>query len=292
MTVAGCFLTLLSRIRPLPGEVAQALKHAYSIKARLGNSFRLRKFLLVGSHARETAIRRYSDVDYFAVFSRDDFRWGDGYKSSNTVLDNLRTDLGNRFRQTSVYRDGPAVVASFRQGDYGVDVVPAIFWEMNSRKWPIYYMPDGNGGWIRTSPEYHNKFIRDADGRSVGKLKRTVQFVKYWRECRTPRTPISSFHLDLLVADQGVCLGAKSYARCLAEVFQLLARRECRAYQDPLKVSDYVNAVKMGAQHEAALQAVNYACEHATKAIEAEGCGNQQEACRQWDIVFNGNFPP
>ena len=178
MTVAGCFLKLLSGIRPLQGEMAQALRHASSIKARLGSSFRLRKFLLVGSHARQTAIRRYSDVDYFAVFSRDDFRWGDGYKSSNTVLDNLRTDLGNRFRQTSVYRDGPAVVASFRQGDYGVDVVPAIFWEMNPRKWPIYYMPDGNGGWIRTSPEYHNKFIRDADGRSGGKLKRTVQFVK------------------------------------------------------------------------------------------------------------------
>jgi hypothetical protein len=291
MTIAGCFLKLLSRIRPLPSEVAQALKHASSIKARLGNSFRLRKFLLVGSHARQTAIRWFSDVDFFGVFSRDDFRWGDGYKNTNSVLDNLRTDLASRFWQTPVYRDGPAVVVSFGGGDYAVDVVPAMFWEMNAANWPIYYIPDGGGGWMRTSPELHNKFIRDADTRSGGKLKRTVQLVKYWRECRTPRVPISSFHLDLLVADKGMCTGVKSYAQCLVEVFQLLARRECRAYQDPLKVSGYVNAVRMGAQREAALQAVDYACEHAAKALEAERRGNQPEACRQWSIVFNGAFP-
>jgi hypothetical protein len=191
--VAASFRELISRVDPLPGELSRAAGHAASIKTRLVSSFRLKKFITVGSHARQTAIRWHSDVDHFAVFARDEFRRGDRYTSSTRVLDNIRDDLAARFWQTPVSRDGPAVVVRFGGGDYSVDVAPAIFWEMNAEKWPIYYMPDGTGGWMRASPELHNKFIREANARSGQKLRRTVQLIKYWRECRSPRVPVSSF---------------------------------------------------------------------------------------------------
>jgi hypothetical protein len=187
MSVAASFQALFSSIDPLPSELGRARKHAASIKARLESSFRLKKFITVGSHARETAIRWHSDVDHFAVFARDEFRRGDYYTKSTTVLDNIRDDLASRFWQTPVSRDGPAVVVRFGGGEFSVDVAPAIFWEMNESKWPIYYMPDGAGDWMRTSPGLHNKFIRDANTRSGGKLRRTVQVIKYWRECRVMR---------------------------------------------------------------------------------------------------------
>jgi hypothetical protein len=291
MSISELFQLLVSRIVPLQSELDKAKKHADSIKARLQNSFNLKKFVVVGSHSRETAIRRYSDVDHFAVFSRDEFRTGDRYKRSDTVLNNIRDDLAQRFRQTSVQRDGPAVVVSFDQGDYSVDVVPAMFWEMNKDNWPIYYIPDGNGGWMRTSPELHNKYIRDADQRSGGKLKRTSQLIKYWRECRSPRIPIASFHIDLLLASQKVCEGVKSYAQRLTETFGLLEMRSCRALQDPLGVANLVSAVKTESQQEAACQAVAHAYDHAAKALEAERSGKTQEARRQWNIVFNDKFP-
>lgn len=291
MSISASFQTLITRLTPSPTELTRAKGHAESVRSRLQSSFNLKKFLVVGSHSRDTAIRWYSDVDHFAVFSRDDFRWGDGYKSSNTVLDNIRGDLTQRFKQTPVYRDGPAVVVSFGQGDYSVDVVPAMFWEMHEKNWPIYYIPDGNGGWLRTSPELHNKYIWDADQRSGGKLKRASQLVKYWRECRSPRIPIASFHLDLLLASQRVCEGAKSYAQCLTEAFGLLARRECRALQDPLGVSGNVSGVKTASQQEAACRAVIHAYDHASRALEAELTGKQQEARRQWNIVYNNEFP-
>ena len=120
------------------------------------------------------------------MFARDEFRRGDRYTRSTRVLDNIRDDLAARFWQTPVSRDGPAVVVRFGGGDYSVDVAPAIFWEMNADKWPIYYMPDGAGNWMRTSPELHNKFIRNANARSGQKLRRTVHLIKYWRECRSP----------------------------------------------------------------------------------------------------------
>jgi len=150
MSIPESFQSLVSRIAPLQRELDEAKGHADSIRARLQKSFNLKKFVVVGSHSRETAIRRYSDVDHFAVFSRDEFRIGDRYKRSDTVLNSLRDDLAQRFRQTSVQRDGPAVVVSFGQGDYSVDVVPAMFWEMNKDNWPIYYIPDGTGGWRST----------------------------------------------------------------------------------------------------------------------------------------------
>jgi hypothetical protein len=291
MNIPESFQSLIVRITPLQSELDNANGHADSIRARLQSSFKLKKFVIVGSHSRETAIRRYSDVDHFAVFSRDEFRWGNEYKSSNTVLNSIRDDLAQRFKQTPVHRDGPAVVASFGQGNYSVDVVPAMFWEMNKDNWPIYYIPDGNGGWIPTSPELHNKYIRDADQRSRGKLKWTSQLVKFWRECRFPRIPIASFHLDLLLASQKVCEGVKSYAQCLTDAFRLLSTRDCRALQDPLGVSNLVNAVKTDSQLEAAKQAVVHAYDHAARALEAERHGKTQEARRQWNIVFNDKFP-
>jgi len=291
MSIPESFQSLITRITPLQSELDEAKSHADSIKVRLQNSFNLKKFVTVGSHSRETAIRRYSDVDHFAVFSRDEFRWGNEYKNSNTVLNSIRDDLAQRFKQTPVHRDGPAVVVNFGQGNYSVDVVPAMFWKMNKDNWPIYYIPDGNGGWLPTSPELHNKYIRDADQRSGGKLKRTSQLVKFWRECRSPRIPIASFHLDLLLANQQTCEGVKSYAQCLADAFRLLSTRDCRALQDPLGVSNLVSAVKTESQQEAASHAVAHAYDHAARAMEAERYGKTQEARRQWNIVFNDRFP-
>ena len=142
-----------------------------------------------------------------------------------------------------------------------------------------------------TSPDAHNSYIRKADERSGGKLRKTVQLVKYWRECRTPRIPISSFHLDLLLAAHGTCEGVKSYAQCVADAFALLNSRQCRAFRDPLGISGDVSAVKMGAQREAAANAASYASSHAQSAILQERLGSAQEAKRQWDLVFNGKFP-
>src|SRR5579863_7458242 len=105
MHVALLFHKLLSSIKVPPNELLKARNHAATVKARLDSSFRLRKFIIVGSHSRGSAIRSYSDLDCFAVVSRDDARWGDMYMSSYTVLDRLRAELAGRFPQTPVSRD-------------------------------------------------------------------------------------------------------------------------------------------------------------------------------------------
>lgn len=287
--VAQRFKTLLARIEPLPTEVSAAHKHAGSIKARLRKSFALKKFVVVGSHARGTAIRGWSDVDYFAVVSRDDVRWGDGYVRSSTTLDRVRLDLSNRFWRTETARDGQAIMLNFGSGS-AVDVVPAFFWEMGT-KHPIYQMPDGAGGWMPTNPEVHGSYLKRANLASGGKLRRTVQLLKFWRECRQPRIPLSSFHLEMVLASENVCAGAKTQAECLAAGWTILADRACRSLRDPLQIAGLIPAAKTTAQNDHVLRSLLFAQDHALAALDAEDEGDYKEALRQWDIIFNGAFP-
>jgi hypothetical protein len=290
MSVSASFAKLVDRIQPSPNEIDNANQHAKQIKARLEQSYNLRKLLPVGSVPRQTYIHGSSDLDLFAVFARDDMRCGDSYVESSTALNNLRRDLEGRYPASNVYRDVHAIVVQFSDG-VKVDVVPATFHGMMPKSLPIYKMPDGSGGWMQTSPELHGKYIEEANGRSRGKLKRTAQLMKFWRECRTPKVPLSSFHIELLLAASGICEGVKSYAECVTELLQLLAQRECKAFRDPLQVAGNIGATRSFQQRETALRSIVYSRDHAKEALYVEGQWNVQEAKRQWDIVFNGQFP-
>lgn len=290
MSVSGSFSKLIDRIQPTQVEIQNAVQHAKQIKTRLEQSYNLRKLFSAGSFPRQTYIHSSSDIDLFAVFARDDMRWGDSYVRSSTALDNLRRDLEARYPASTVYRDVHAVVVSFSDG-VEVDVVPAAFHGMTAKNWPIYKMPDGVGNWMQTSPELHTKYIEEADGKSGGKLRRTAQLMKFWRACRTPMVPLSSFHIEMLLASSRICEGAKSYADCVTELLQLLAQRECQAFRDPLQITGNIGATRSFQQRETALRSIVYSRDQAKDALYAERHGNAQEAKRRWDTVFNGQFP-
>ena len=285
------FARLMHQIKPTDGEVARARVHAATIRARLTKTFNLKKFVFIGSHSRDTAVRGHSDLDLLAVFSRKDARWGEEFVKSTTFLRWIREDLEQRYQQTSIRGDGQALVIGFAAGQQSVDVVPAIFVGPGPDNWPLYSIPDGIGGWLQTSPEKHSKYLLEENERAKGKLKRVIQMVKYWRECRSPRVPLESFHLELLLASEGVCAGVKSYARCMFDAFYLLASRQGRGLQDPLGISGVVPACKTEAQRQVLQAAFAYARDHAWAALQAEDKSNRREAARQWGIVFNGYFP-
>ena len=290
MNIATCFGKLVNRLQPSENEKALVQQHLYTIKNRLTATFNIRRFLTGGSFSRGTFIRGGSDVDLFAVISKKDVTWGDGLVSSETALNNIRAELLERYPTTPVERDVQAVVVPFSQGA-NVDVVPAVFDQMLNGKLPLYLIPDGDGDWMPTCLELHANYIRQADTRSGGKLKRVAQLLKYWRECRSPRVPLSSFHIEMILASEDICIGVKSYAACVTETLQLLAQRECRALQDPVGVAGYISAVRTEAQRDSALTSVRYSRDHAKDACWHDYSGKTEEAWRQWDIVFNYTFP-
>ena len=76
MSVSASFSSLLDRIQPTQVEIQRAVEHSKQIKTRLEQSNNLRKLFYAGSFPRQTYIHNSSDIDFLAVFSRDDLRAG------------------------------------------------------------------------------------------------------------------------------------------------------------------------------------------------------------------------
>lgn len=291
MSAADSFHTILQSVAPSDSQRARVATHRDTIATRLSNQFSLYKLLTIGSYARGTDMAGESDVDLFAVFRRDDVMWGSGLKASTTMLDNVRFALEGRFPNTTIRRDVHAIVVSFSSG-VEVDVVPAYFAGMTSdSRFPTYGMPDGNGGWMRVSPDAHAAYIQRADARANGKLRGTARILKYWRSCRNPGVPISSFHIEMLLAQEDICSGVKTYADCFTELLMKLAARECGGLRDPLGIAGNISAVKIPSAYQRTVDSVRSSRDHAREAQRNDVFGTTAVARRQWNIVFNGGFP-
>lgn len=292
--VATAFQELLGRIQLTPTATSLFDSHRTSIRATLTGAvgFDLNRLEPIGSFARQTAVRSTSDADLLAVVTRTSVSTGDWLQSSETVLSKFRSVLSKRFWRTDVLRDGQAIVVDFGDGSQPVDVVPAV-WQSQTglNNYPVHLIPDGSGGWMPTSPSSHNRYILDADRRAGGKLTYAAQILKYWCATRATRVPLSGFHVELLLASVGLCDGARSYSTITRDLFALLSRRGCAALIDPIGISGRIPAASSDAKRVSATRSVADAAEHADRALFAERLGNEVEALRQWNIVFNDGFP-
>jgi predicted nucleotidyltransferase len=293
MSISSLFQSLLARIEPTARDEEKFNSHKHTVSRRIEATFAISRVQLIGSYARGSAISGSSDVDLLAILRKEEIIWGNQRKLSNTVLNNMREQLQDRYNRTEVGRDGQAVVVSFDDGEYPVDVVPSAWVRAEPRlhNYPVFIIPDGAGDWIETSPEAHNRYIANEDEKSGGKLKYVAKLFKFWRACRTPNVPLNSFHVELLLAQEGICIGVKSYAQLLSSLFDLLLGRGCRALQDPLEISGLVKAANTVAKQEQALAVVAASAERAQKAVYAEALGENKEAFRLWNLIFNDQFP-
>ena len=280
---------LIRSIQPTSGEYKNAISNVGSTKKRLEKSFSLKKFQRIGSHARSSAINSFSDLDFLAVLARNEAKWGGSVVKSDTVVKKISQDLNSRFTTTTVRKDMQAVVVQFGGGQKSMDIVPGFFHKMKNKR-PVYLIPDGYGGWMETSPEAHNTFINRENIRSGEKLKKVGQLIRYWKYSRANSIPISSFYIDLLLADSEICIGAKSYPMIMYEFFKLMYDRECRGLRDPVGIAGVVYAVKTKPQLSTLVAHVENSLDHASKAVNAEHNKKLKEANRQWDMVFNHNF--
>jgi predicted nucleotidyltransferase len=284
------FQLLLARTEFTESDRAKFASHLSTVIKRLKASFELNRHRLIGSFSRGSAIRQSSDLDVLLVFRRKEAIRRDHLISSNTLLSHIAEQLQSRFWNTSIGKNGQAITIAFGDGQFPVDVVPGIFADFFGKS-PLYQIPDAEGDWVPTSPELHNRFIKESDEKSRGKLKNVAKLIKYWAVCRQSPIPISSFHIEVLLAFTGIPFGAKTYGQCLFQFFQEIRSRECRAVQDPLKISGLIKAAATESQRERLLAVVQQSTVHAEKALIAELQENTPEACRQWNVVFNGGFP-
>jgi hypothetical protein len=278
----------LTRIVPTRVESLRLETHRRTIQSRLQGTLGAYNLIKVGSVVRGTSISGDSDLDLLAVVPRQLVRWDRRYVTSDTVLDNFRDDLADRYPSTTIRRDVHAIVVSFEGAN--VDVVPAFFRRFDSRGKPVYSIPNGSGGWMETSPGLYDAYLGAANRASGSKLYNVARLVKFWRICRGLPVPISSFHIEMLLASENICTVGSSYGQCFTAVLQHLARRDCRGLHDPLEISGSLDCCLTEAKRLSAVNSVVYSRDKAKLALVA-GMRDTALARHYWNIVFNGKFP-
>ncbi len=286
MTVADRFQKLLRRIQPSQAELDKYSRHADGIAQCLKSHGATTEHRFIGSHARGTAIHMASDIDMLVKVPRAFL----GRANSRTLLKKLRDALATKYPLTSIRTDQQALVVGFGAKSYSVDVVPALFHSFSSQRRPIYDIPDGSGGWLRSSPASHAVYIRAASVRSGYQLTRVAQLIKFWKASRT-QIHLSGFHVELVLAGNDVCAGVQSHAESVARALEELARRAGAGYQDPCGISGLVHATNTTTQRGTVARALAASAHQARAAVNAEQGRNLSGAYARWTTVFNGNFP-
>jgi len=141
-----------------------------------------------GSWSHGTALRIWSDVDYFVSLSHA--RPARSYDDMLRLKQVLADRLGGRARSVSVSR--PGVRIDWVDGP-DTEVIPAHITDDDD-----WWIPDPQGdGWIKSSPLKHNEYV-DVTQYRQPRTKEFVRLVKLWKYRRS--VPITSLYLELRAA--------------------------------------------------------------------------------------------
>jgi len=283
-TVDEGFRDFLPKLTPSTGETQAAKTHRASIESRLKTYFDLKRFFRTGSFGNGTSVSGYSDVDYLASIPGANL-----HKDSGTSLRTVKTSLANRFPNTGVVVDCPAVVVPFgSSAKESTEVVPGHYIE-SSGSHSVYGIPNCSGGWMKASPEAHTAYVKRVDKKHNGKVKPLIRFIKAWKFFRN--VPISSFYLELRVAKYADGESSIDYAidvRCILDNLNSIGLAKM---QDPLGISGYIAACKTTALLTDAKSKLATAATRAGKARDADNNGKASDAFDWWRQVFGEKFP-
>lgn len=283
-TVEEGFDDFLTKLKAKAPETEAAKRHRASIEECLVHNFGLKRFVRIGSFGNGTSVSGYSDIDYLASIPTGQLRQSSAYS-----LTKIRDALDRRFPRTGVHVNTPAVAVPF--GTYrseSTEVVPADF-VGEIMGYRVYEIADGDGGWMRVSPDSHNDYVARVDQRLNQRVKPLIRFIKAWKFCRN--VPISSFYLEMRVAKYAEDESAIVYDIDIFRVLKSLWDHQLAKLQDPTGFSGYVTACKTGAQREDALSKLNTAVVRAQKAREASRDGRTSDAFDWWRLLYDDAFP-
>lgn len=285
-TVDQGFRDFLQTLTPTTGESQAAQNHRVSIKACLDSNFNMTRFFRTGSFGNGTSISGYSDVDYFAEIPTSKLK-----NNSTSTLREVRNVLDRRFPNTGVRVSCPAVLIPFgTDAKESTEVTPADYIEVTTRnRYKVYEIPDCSDGWIRSSPDAHNAYVRAVNQELNYKVKPLIRFIKAWKYYRN--VPISSFYLELRVAKYAEGEPSIVYDIDVKGVFSHLDGIDLARMQDPMGISGYISPCSTQAQLDDAKSKLATALTRAQKARDAEVRGDTKEAFDWWDLLYDGNFP-
>ena len=285
-TVDEGFRTFRDRLTPTSGESTAAKNHRASIESCLKSNFGMTRFFRTGSFGNGTSISGHSDVDYFAHIPSNNLN-----TNSTLALSEVRNALAKSFPNTGVRASCPAVVVPFgTDAKETTEVTPAKYVRVTTEdEYKVYDIPDCSDGWMRSSPDAHNAYVREIDEDLGKKVKPLIRFIKAWKYYRN--VPISSFYLELRVAKYAEGESTIVYDIDVKRVFSYLDRIGLANMQDPMGISGYISPCSTDANLEAAKLKLSTALTRAQKACEAKNDDDIKTAFDRWNLLYNYNFP-
>lgn len=159
----------------LGGVIKKLNRHYYDSNDAKSNR------VIVGSVGRGTAVDGCSDLDVIfkmpkEEFSRYDNREGNGQSS---LLQDVKNILKDKYPNTDIKGDGQAVVISFTNKPYTIDLVPAFEQSDESFKYPD---TNNGGSWKTTKPIQEQDACKIANAETGENFTRVCNALRVWKE--------------------------------------------------------------------------------------------------------------
>ena len=151
-----------------------------------------------------------------------------------------------------------------------------------------YDIPDGDGGWMQSSPKAHNAYVKREDDRLSGKVKPLIRLIKAWKYYNT--VPINSFYLELRVTKYAQGESAIIYDWDIRNIIKWLYDNDLPNIQDPMGISGYITACGSDTKRATALSKLSTAFSRAEKAYSKRD-SNLDECFYWWNMFYNDGFP-
>ena len=265
-------------------ETDAVRSHRKSINDCLVRVFGITNFFRTGSTGSGTSICNYSDTDFFAVFPS-----GKMFTDSSTMLNHVKNILEITFPRTRIYVDSPAVVIPFGTLEVeNTEVVPAKIVDFKNGN-TIYEIPNGFGGWMKSSPLAHNSFINLQNDRLSKKAKPLIRFIKAWKYYNN--VPLKSFYVEMFIFNYLRTISSVVYSIDIKIIIEKLYYSNINEIEDPTGISGMISPCQYEFQKEEVKSKILSAYTRVKFAREQEEKGNYSDAFYWWNEFYNKKFP-
>lgn len=201
MSTATRFDAFLKNINLTPTQITEGSARHKKVRDILDVAFYTRPSsattsILIGSYAKNTAVRPPHDIDILFIMPLSLFSKYNDYRGNGQswLLQDVKNALQKQYPKTDIRGDGQVVVVDFADSFY-VEVAP-VFATTDAQ---IYCTADTNAGgsWGRTNPSAENTNVSYSNTDSKGNTVHLIKMMKVWK--RFCSVPLTSFALELMV---------------------------------------------------------------------------------------------
>ena len=290
MTTEEFFKELASKLELTKNESDKISQKHNELREKLREKLPFEDDFLTGSYARNTIIRpkddKKFDVDFLLAFSQKDY----GETELPDLLDmvkNVLEQIKNDDADIVEIQEQKRSIGVIYKDNFQIDVVPAIQIEKDKR----YKIFDkSNLQAVESNPKLHGSNLTSANETSEsGGIKRLVPIVKllkFWK--REKCDYVKSFHLEMLAVDILGDEEISSYSQGLAKFFANAEQNlQSAGMTDPANNDNVIDAYldDDGTRTEL-LDLINEENQIAERAIKLESEGKDDEAIKEWKIIF------